>query len=294
MTNSLLVILTTPRSFSSVVGGMLGQHPDLYGMPETNMFTSDTVQGMIAGYNRAGDQARHGLLRILAQLHDGEQTVESIDRAQQWLHEHSGWSIKQLCDHIRELVAPKIIVEKSPRLVSRVMHLRRVYDMYPDALFLHLTRHPRSMAQSQINITSRNSEWNGRLDSSKIQPQKWWEQWQRNITEFASMLPEGQCMRIKGEDLLSNPDIYLPQIAEWLGVRTDNEAIAAMKRPEDSPYACMGPENALYGNDVNFLKNPKLRTGKVEEPSLIGPLEWSPDERFSPALISLARQFGYS
>ena len=294
MSVPILVILTPPRSFSSVVGAMIGQHPDMYGMPETNMFTSDTVQAMIAGYNRAGDQARHGLLRILAQLHDGEQTVESIDRAQQWLHERSGWSIKRLCDHIRELVEPKIIVEKSPRLVSRVMHLRRIYDMYPDALFLHLTRHPRSMALSQLNITSRNDEWNGRLDSSKIQPQKWWEQWQRNITEFTSILAEGQCMRIKGEELLSDPDIYLPQIAEWLGVRTDSEAIAAMKRPEDSPYACMGPENALYGNDVNFLQNPKLRTGKIEEPSLIGPLEWSPDQAFSPAVISLARQFGYS
>ena len=294
MSAPALIFLTPPRSFSSVVGAMIGQHPDMYGMPETNMFSSDTVQAMIAGYNRAGDQARHGLLRILAQLHDGEQSVESIDRAQQWLLEQSYWSIKQLCDHIRGLVAPKIIVEKSPRLVTRVMHLRRVYDMYPDALFLHLTRHPRSMAQSQINITSRNSEWNGRLDSSKIQPQNWWEQWQRNITEFTSMLPEGQCMRIKGEDLLSDPDIYLPQIAEWLGVRTDNEAIAAMKRPEDSPYACMGPENALYGNDINFLKSPKLRTGKIEEPSLTGPLEWSPDQTFSPAVISLARQFGYS
>ena len=101
-------------------------------------------------------------------------------------------------------------------------------------------------------------------------------------------------MRIKGEDLLSYPDIYLPQIAEWLGVRTDSEAIAAMKRPENSPYACMGPENALYGNDINFLQNPRLRTGKVEEPSLIGPLEWSPDQTFTPAVISLARQFGYS
>ena len=289
-----LVILTPPRSFSSVVGAMIGQHPDMYGMPETNMFTSETVKSMIAGYSRAGDQARHGLLRILAQLHDGEQTVESVDRAQQWLHGHSSWSIKQLCDHIRELVKPKIIVEKSPRLVAKVMYLRHIHNMYTDALFLHLTRHPRSMAQSQINITSRNDEWNGRLDPSKIQPQNWWERWQRNITEFTSILPEGQCMRIKGEDLLSYPDIYLPQIAEWLGVRTDNEAIAAMKRPEDSPYACMGPENALYGNDINFLQSPKLRTGKIEEPSLIGPLEWSPDQTFSPAVISLARQFGYS
>lgn len=294
MTDTLLVILTSPRSFSSVVGGMLGQHPDLYGLPETNLFTADTVQSLIAGYNMVGDQARHGLLRTLAQLHDGEQTVDSIDRAQQWLHDHSHWTTKQVCNHLHELVQPKILVEKSPRMVRRVGHLKRVYYMYPHASFLHLTRHPRSMAQSQINITSRNKEWNGRLDANKIKPQNWWGQCQQNILEFTSMLPEGQCMRIKGEDLLSEPDVYLPQIAEWLGVRTDMEAIESMKHPENSPYACMGPENALYGNDINFLQNPKLRSGRVKEASLVGPLEWAPDQIFTPAVIKLARQFGYS
>lgn len=294
MPDTLLVILTSPRSFSSVVGGMLGQHPDMYGMPETNLFTADTVQSLIVGYNMVGDQARHGLLRTLAQLHDGEQTVESIDTAQQWLHEHSHWTTKQVFDHIRESVQPKIVVEKSPRMVRRVMHMRRVYEMYPNASFLHLTRHPRSMAQSQVNITSRNDEWGGRLDSSKIKPQNWWEQCQQNIMEFTSILPEGQCMRIKGEDLLSNPKIYLPQIAEWLGVRTDIEAIEAMMRTEESPYACMGPENALYGNDINFLKNPKLRPGRVKEASLLGPLEWAPDQKFSPSVVRLARELGYS
>lgn len=294
MTSTLLIILTPPRSFSSVVGGMLGQHPDMYGMPETNLFTAETLEALIAGYDRIGDQARHGLLRILAQLHDGEQTVESIDRAQRWLRSNSHWTTKAVCDHILELVHPRILVEKSPRMVPRLANLERVYRMYPDASFLHLTRHPRAMAQSQIKITSRNDEWGGRLDSSKIQPQKWWETCQQNIMAFTSRLPEGQCMRIKGEDLLSNPDVYLPQIAEWLGVRTDSEAIEAMKHPEDSPYACMGPENALYGNDINFLQNPKLRPGRVAEASLRGELEWAPGQMFSPTVTRLARQFGYT
>lgn len=294
MNTKLLVILTPPRSFSSVVGGMLGQHPDMYGMPETNLFTAETLGSLIAGYDRIGDQARHGLLRILAQLHDEEQTVESIDRAQHWLHSHSDWTTKEVCDHILDLVHPRILVEKSPRMVHNIANLERVYRMYPNVSFLHLTRHPRAMAKSQIKITSRNDEWGGRLDASKIQPQKWWEKCQHNILEFSSRLPEGQCMRIKGEDLLTDPEIYLPQIAEWLDVRTDSDAIAAMKRTEESPYACMGPENALYGNDINFLENPKLRPGRVKEASLIGPLEWAPDQTFSPSIVRLARELGYS
>lgn len=293
MTLPVLVILAAPRSFSSVVGAMIGQHPDLYGLPETNLFTADSVNALLAGYRMVGDQARHGLLRTLAQLHDQQQTVETIEKAQDWLYHHGGWSTREVFEHVREHVCPKIPVEKSPRLVRRSMHLERVLRMYPDAFFLHLTRHPRTTAQSQIKITSRNDEWGGRLDASKIKPQNWWEQCQQTITGFTSRLAVGQCMRIKGEDLLSNPDVYLPQIAEWLGVRTDRKAIEAMKHPEHSPYACMGPDNARLGNDINFQQSPHLRSGTVAEGLLQGPLEWMPDQTFSPGVVRLARLFGY-
>ena len=81
-----------------------------------------------------------------------------------------------------------------------------------------------------------------------------------------------QHMRLRGEDLLSDPSTYLRQIAEWLEVRTDADAVDAMMHPERSPFACHGPVNAKYGNDPNFMENPALRpyTYKAR------PLEWEP------------------
>ena len=38
-------VLAAPRSFSSVVCAMLGQHPELHGLPETHLFVDDTMHG---------------------------------------------------------------------------------------------------------------------------------------------------------------------------------------------------------------------------------------------------------
>jgi hypothetical protein len=105
-------------------------------------------------------------------------------------------------------------------------------------------------------------------------------------------------MRIKGEDVLSEPDLYLPQVAEWLGLRTDPEAIDAMKHPENSPYACIGPAPARGGNDGKFMRSPKLRPGKIKEPSLKdelekGELKDTVDDDFAEKLINFAKQLGY-
>lgn len=95
-----------------------------------------------------------------------------------------------------------------------------------------------------------------------------WYDMHRRITQFLDTLPAGQWMRIKGEDLLSEPEVYLPQIAGWMGLRTDAEAIDAMLHPENSPYACPGPWPAQGGNDRKFTHSPKLRRGRVREPDL--------------------------
>ena len=100
-------------------------------------------------------------------------------------------------------------------------------------------------------------------------------------------------MRLRGEDLLSEPRIYVRQIAEWLGLRTDDEATEAMLHPENSPFACYGPANAKFGNDPNFLEKPALRPYSYTP----RPLTWEPEPgrpvEVSEMVRVYAMQFGY-
>lgn len=290
-----LIILCPPRSFSSVVCGIIGQHPQCYGLPELNLFMADTLTdatGAFAGRNFGRD----GLRRALAQLHDGRQDEETIAAADAWILEHGDWPIHKVWAHIQECVGPRILVEKSPSNVFRRDNLDRVLRVFPNANILHLVRHPRSTTESIVSLRTTYAM----RDSSQrksYDPENIWRLSHELVTGRFTDLPIGQYMRVKGERLLAALDIYLPQICAWLGIRRDPEAIEAMLHPENSPYAGPGPESAPRGNDPNFLSEPKLdfeRLRRLREPSLEGELSWRPGETFEPSTIKLARQFGYS
>ena len=267
----LVLMLSPPRSFSSVVSTIIGEHPDLYGFPELHTFVGDTVEQVIdfeKSQNMLHAAGPPGLLRTLAQIHDGIQTNSTIFRAIGWLNERRNWTTKQMLDYLIEAVEPKMGLEKSPVTSQKSLFLERAYASYPDAYFLHLTRHPISTRSSWgefvNNKTSRkDSDRAERMDGLIV-----WYLMHSNILKFTASLPLGQSLRVKGEDILSEPEVYLPQISEWLGIRTDQEAMDAMGHPENSPYACVGPEAARGGNDPKFMRSPKLRGGKVKEPSL--------------------------
>lgn len=291
-TKQPLIMLCTMRSFSSVVCGMIGQHPEMYGLPEVNLFIADTVSELL-DIHKTRTHGMHGILRALAQIHDGAQTDETVEGARDWLHQHEDWTTKQVFDHILAAIEPLMAVDKSPRTALQPAFMQRAYEMYPDALFLHLTRHPRSMGNSLVANLKRNQEWGGTFRNDNVDPEQIWLRCQENIFDFTQSLPEGQCMHIKGEELLSQPELYLPQIAEWLDIDTGNESIEAMLHPETSPYANLGPEDARLGNDPEFLENPQLRQSKVSQVSLAGELEWAPQQEFSKRTIKLAKQVGY-
>jgi hypothetical protein len=277
---------------------MIGQHPDCYGLPELNIFLADDLGGVWNGnavFMRSF--GRDGLLRALAQLHEGEQTPDSITRAHEWILQHSAWPIKRLFDHLQELVGPKILVEKSPSTVFRREFLARALRNFPAANYLHLIRHPRGTAESVMNLRAEHEQVNRFVGNSPaMDPERVWRTTHEMIIEMTEDFPIGQCMRLKGEELLANLDIFLPQICEWLDIRQDQEAIAAMQHPEASPYASDGPRGARRGNDPNFLKDPKLdreRLARMRQPVLAGELSWRPGDVFEPKTNKLAKQLGY-
>ncbi len=305
-----LIILCPPRSFSSVISTMIGQHPELYGFPELHLFSAETVREMIATYSTRGKVAAPGLLRTLAQEHHGIQSTETVLQALDWLMERKDWTTEKLFNYLIELINPKIGVEKTPNTSKRKQFLQRAYQICPDAYYLHLTRHPLSTRKSIFEFAKNREQKQQR--KSDINNKKYsaegllfWYCMHVNIINFMNTLPTIQTMRIKGENILSQPDLYLKQIAEWLNIRTDDEAISAMKYPEKSPYAYIGPFPCPGGNDPKFMRSPILRSGTVKEPNLdkfFKQKQWQPedikkvassDDKFKQKVSELAHFLGY-
>mgnify|MGYP004525184031 CR=1 FL=1 len=270
----MLMVLSPPRSFSSLVSTMIGQHPQIYGFPELHVMMRETV-GEALRLERSCERflGPPGLLRVLSELEFGGQTAQNVLSAANWLEDRSHWPSKAVVDHVMTLAeratGAVYCLEKSPGITFLPRTLERVRRSWPDALYVHVTRHPLTLKRSLEEYVSELRRFSPEEKELRLaNSMTAWPVTQRNILDFCATLAPGQYLRIRGEDVLSDATRVMGQVAEWLGLRTDDEAVAAMLRPEDSPYASIGPVNAPFGNDPKFMQSPKFRPGKPRLPSL--------------------------
>jgi hypothetical protein len=302
---------------------MVGQHPQMFGLPETHLFGYETMAGWWKRCAEAPWGMSTGLLRVVAELYFGGQTERTVRRASGWLRRRLHLSTGALMESLAHRVAPLLLVDKSPSVVWQMEWLHRAFTMFPSARFIHLLRHPRAHGESVLKYVAeckvltrspgRRPQWlidlaafpaappapgeaaEPPLSAGSFDPQWGWYQLNRNIVDFLAEVPAKQVFRLRGEDVLTDPDRALRPLCGWLGVRDDEEAIAEMKHPERSPFACIGPRGAPGGMDIFFLKSPALRPSRAEPKSLEGPLPWRSDGRgFAPAVRWLAQELGYT
>lgn len=277
---------------------MIGQHPELAGLPELKLFATRTVGELEAPLSRywmeRGVTHRSpGLVRALAQLEFGGQSPEAMTSAISWLHARKHWRGPQVLDVLLERLAPRSAVEKSPDHVLNPAALRRIKRAYPKARYLHLTRHPVTSQASMVK------HWKRTLppDSLEDEPMNGIAAWldaHTRILGFTARLSADHVLRLRAEDVLNDPAVNLRRIARWLGVRDDKAAIEAMRHPEASPFARHDPRaSGIHGgNDPDFLHDPIPRCVALP-PMVKQPPGWQGDAPLWQATVALAHLLGY-
>ncbi len=291
-----LIILTFPRSFSSVVCAMLGCHPEAFGFPELNLFVADTVGELLelqdeqssAPVNPGADYLA-GLLRAVAELFHGGQSAESLESAADWFSEHANWSTRDVLDMILDAVRPRVGIDKSTRTALSTVSLCRARSSCPQARYLHLSRHPIPTIRSLLSVQHRVS---GRNVGDAWFYARLWVSVHEIIFNFSADLPVGRVLNARAEDLLQNPKDELARIARWLGLRDDQAAIAAMEHPENSRFAVVTSSRLQGDNDPDFLASPALRR-VAPPPPLELPSDWNIDAGTWRDLVELSRRLGY-
>lgn len=309
-----LVILAPGRCYGTAVTAMLAQHPQLYGLMETQLFARDTMDRWWEDFG--ANIHSHGLLRVVSELLFGVQSPKTIEQGRSWLWKRVDRNTSNIFSELTNLVYPLIPIENAPIVAYRLEHMERALALFPEANFLHLTRHPVAYGNSllrvfqarapvrhpnQIAALLRNPEsiFYGLIDdtaeSPTLDPQRAWYLRQSVVASFTSTLRPDKHKRIRVEELLAEPTDTLRAIAEWIGLRDDLSSIDEMMHPERWPFACMGPWNARLGGDPEFLHDPMLPISNSTEETVEGSVPWREDGvEFNDDVRRLAKQFGYS
>lgn len=261
-----IFLLSPPRSFSSVVSSIIGQHPELYCFPELHLLWRDDVAHVLSSKSNISQSrfAPSGLLRALAQIHEGVQNSASCSRAWMWLSNNQTLTSKQLFDYLCEAQSPKLCIEKSPGNTRTVDRMIRLFQFYPNAKFIHLTRSVVGASKSLKEFFEHRDSNQGDRKSLRHPLVKdnyalMWYATHKSILKFRSIVPPSNFLTIQGESVLSDPYTILPQICNWLGISNDKDCVDEMLKPEKSPFAFFGPKMAPCGNDPKFITNPEFR-----------------------------------
>lgn len=293
-----LFILAAPRSFTSIICTMLGQHPQAYGVPELNLFLAEVMGDL--PQNVPSIRQLNGLFRTVSQLYAGEQTIESVDMAVRWFLRRSDRPTAEVYWELCRQVAPLKIVDKSPAYSLFPKSLQHLGKTFPDAHYIHLLRHPKPQGESVMKLAGGAiAIKTGSIDRSTtpptVDPQYLWYRIQSNILEFLRTVPAERQIRLRGEDVLNEPQLYFEKICRWLDFTWNESVFQAMLHPQDSPFACLGPYGATLGNDPNFIKSPTYRYRTINLSDLEGPLPWRNDNKgFLSPVLKLARELGYN
>ena len=292
-------VLAPVRSYSTVTVALLAGHPGIYGFPEMLIFSADTVGELIQREPRPRQVAsfvepqRSGILRAVADVLEGSQEEPAIARAEEWLTDRCSWRSRQLMDHLLERVSPQVGLEKSPETVSTNRALRACLDSYPNARYIHLTRHPVSTMRSHIDHMQ---PWVGKSEKRRntlvvLAASSWYLSHLR-IVRSLDQLPAAQWARMRAEDLLREPAGQLPKLLNWLGLPADRDVVGQMMHTENWRFAGTGPSGRLFGGDPKFMLSPALRP--VREPGELDFDEsWGIPDEVRDRLTALADALGY-
>jgi len=260
---------------------VLGAHPDLVAAPEANLFVVETVGELVESVATFGVDLTSGLVRTIALVMHGELSEHALNAARRWLRERVTWTTGGLLDLLTECVAPCMFVDKSPLYCMLPAALDRLRAARPDALVIHLSRHPATAIESLRKLFIARSVHDARRQAAVA-----WITWHRRLVTFTSTLG-GAGVTVHVEDLVHpTRDDVRGQLCEWMDVSTLPSAIQAMKRPEQWPFT-QNVNAGHAGGDPAFFADPYLRSPDEHRqlPSLGADLD--------AAVAATARILGY-
>ena len=200
------------RSGTTMLGALLGNHPDAVCIPES-IFKADAM-ALLARDGRASDDALRAVLTRSATGNffdfsalpstGGAAPPERLRRIYHWFAE----------ENVPAGASPRYVVDHTPHNLEQSSRLRA---LFPDARFIHIIRDGRAVAASMRKVT-----WGSNTALAVA------HDWVKGIgIGLAAQEALGPlATRVRYEDLLEEPEATLRRLCQFLGWEFHQEMLA--------------------------------------------------------------------
>lgn len=289
-----IFILSPPRSGSTLLRVMMQGHPGLFAPPELFLLPYNSLQEQMSDFTGHRKSTLESNVRALMAIHQCSFREAEVIRFQL---EKANSSVQDYYRYMQRKLGDKLLVDKTPSYSLNYETLLRAEDLFENALYIHLTRHPygmiRSFEESRMEhdwfpyITGDNHYLDNCKHSRRQLAEMVWNIAHKNILQFTQQLPRHRHICIGYEQLLLKPQDTLTDVCKFLGLDFD----VRMLTPYDDSYHRMtdGINNASrMQGDMKFLKHRGLNLNTAEQWKSAYNVDF-----LSSSSFELARELGY-
>ena len=251
----IVLILSSPRSGSTLLRVMLAGHPQIFAAPELHLLPFNTLAEREARLTEA--HLNEGLQRSLMEL-KGVDAATSQQMLQAWVDE--ALPIDQMYGVLQSLAGDRILIDKSPTYAINRAILDRAEALFARARYIHLVRHPYSVIESFVRM-----RMDRMLGLSSPNPyhlaEQVWNQCNQNIQQFLSTVDGDRHIQLRYEDLVAQPQAAMESLCDLLKIPFE----ARMVNPYEGDRMTDGVHSSsLSVGDPNFSNHRQLRPELAE------------------------------
>lgn len=243
------LLLSAPRSGSTLLRVMLAGHPGLFCPPELHLLPFDSLRDRLRVL--WGTYLQEGLERAFLELKGGE--AAAVKKELEALAE-SGMSIQAVYAELHKLIAPRLLIDKSPSYALDEKTLQHAEILFDQPKYIHLVRHPHAAVESFVRNRFDRLLGVGHIDATTAAEQVWLFS-NRNLLSFAKKVGPDRFSVVRYEDLVADPDATMRGLCTFLGVPFD----AAVLEPYGGGRMTDGLHpNSIGVGDPSFLARDEI------------------------------------
>ena len=207
-----IFLLSSPRSGSTLLRVMLAGHPALFCPPELHLLPFETLAERQTAL--AESYLNEGLQRAVMELR-GLDADASQALLNDWTEQ--GMTVPEVYHELQTLAGDRCLVDKSPTYSFSLSTLRRAEQVFEDAKYIHLARHPYAVIDSFVQ---------NRMDKIFDFPDKdpyhlahqVWAVNNQNILDFLADVDPSRHYFLRYEDLVTDTEGVMGKLCDFLGV----------------------------------------------------------------------------